>query len=292
MKQILPLFLDYNTDFQVSNFKILKIQDFLQNSNQKRLCKNHKSDFYTIMLITDGLGIHTIDQKDFSLSKGTLLAIRKDQPHKFHLDEKVKGHIVFFKEEFLNRYLSGPEISNTLQMFNELLATPKIQLEKKQFVSVLVLIKNLEKEFTKISDHYSLKIIRSLLHILLSKIHRIKSSDHKKVRSSKYLKEFIAFQNLVELNYRHSKKVGFYSSELGFSTKKLNAITKHVINKSAKLFIDDVIIVKSKRDLLNSDLTIKEVAYNIGFKEPTNFFKYFRKHTGFTPDSFKKSYNA
>ena len=87
-----------------------------------------------------------------------------------------------------------------------------------------------------------------------------------------------------------SKKVNFYASKLGFSSKKLNTIINYVTSKKAKEFIDDVVIIKAKKNLLHSNLSVKEIAFKLGFKDPTNFYKYFRKHTSFTPDSYKKRY--
>lgn len=290
MIQTKPVFTDYSNNFQLSNFKILKLEDFFENACVDEITKNHKVNFYTIILVTNDIGRHTIDYKDFYFSQGTIITVRKNQTHKYHINNRLKGYVLFFNEEFLNNYLNELEISSTLQMFNELLTSPKTQLKGSDYDYILNLVENLLDEYQNQSDSYSIKITRSLLHILISQIHRYKSKGYDKVLLTNYLNEFIKFQNLLEENYKDSKKVSFYSNELGFSTKKLNTITKYVANKNAKVFIDDVVIIKSKRDLLHSDMSIKQIAYKLGFKEPTNFFKYFRKHTGFTPESFKKRY--
>ena len=175
-------------------------------------------------------------------------------------------------------------------MFNELLASPKTQLEKKEFEKALKIIKEIEDENTRLSDSYSLKIIISSLHILITLIHRVKTKGINKVQLTNYLKEFIKFQNLLEKEFNNSKKVNFYSEKLGFSSKKLNSIVNYLANKSAKSFIDDVIIIKAKKDLLYSSLSVKEIAYKLGFKDSTNFFKYFKKNTSFTPEFYKKRY--
>lgn len=291
MNQPISLFSNYELEFQVSNFKIAKIEDFFNTVDKDVLEINHKMDFYTIMVITDDMGRHSIGYKDFYYSKGTVLSIRKDQFNKFHVNNEVKGYLLFFKEEFLNRYLHEQEIVGTIQLFNELLTSPKTHFEPYDFDDILELVYKIENEFFSIQDEYSLKIIRSLLHILITKIHRIKSNGLNKVQLSNYLNEFIKFQNLVEKKYKDSKKVKYYADELGFSTKKLNTITNFVTGKNAKLFIDDVVIIKAKKDLLHSNLSIKEIAYKVGFKDPANFYKYYRKHTGFTPESYRKRYS-
>ena len=73
-------------------------------------------------------------------------------------------------------------------MFNELLASRKTQLEKKEFEKALKIIKEIEDENTRLSDSYSLKIIRSSLHILITLIHRVKTKGINKSTINKLFK--------------------------------------------------------------------------------------------------------
>ena len=63
-----------------------------------------------------------------------------------------------------------------------------------------------------------------------------------------------------------------------------------MVSVTAKQFIDAFVILEAKRLLINSEIKSTELAYSLGFEEPTNFVKYFKKHTGFTPNTFKKDY--
>lgn len=282
--------IDYNLKLPASNFDILRIEEFLKADINQSYLKNHKTNFYILMFITNDVGRHAIDYNDFYYEKGTVLAIRKDQIHHFYSNPFVKGYLLLFREEFLNSYLNESEVVYTIQMFNELLTSPKTQLIGPDYNVVVKLLNSIEIETLKISDEYSQKIIRSLLHILITLIHRIKSQGYNKVQLSKYLKEFIKFQSLLEKNYRETKKVAAYAQMLGFSSKKLNSIVKYVANKPVKNFIDEVIIIKIKRYLLHTNLSVKEIAFEVGFYDPTNLYKYFKKHTKFTPDTYKKRY--
>ncbi|MGB2684580.1 MAG: helix-turn-helix domain-containing protein, partial [Olleya sp.] len=70
----------------------------------------------------------------------------------------------------------------------------------------------------------------------------------------------------------------------------LNTICKATIAITAKQFIDQFVVLEAKRLLINSEIKSTELAYSLGFEESTNFVKYFKKHTGFTPNKFKKNY--
>ena len=131
-----------------------------------------------------------------------------------------------------------------------------------------------------------------LIHLLITLIYRIKAQGHNKVQLNKYVKEFIKFQNLLEQDYAETKKVFDYANKLGFSTKKLNTIVQFIANKPAKSFIDDTVVVKVKRLLLHSNLSVKEIAFKVGFKDPANLYKYFKKHAYSTPEEFRKEFKV
>lgn len=274
-----------------SNFDIVNFQDLIKLEGEEILTKNHKVNFYALIFITEGNGKHSIDFSDYEYRKGTILAIRKDQMHRFYLKKNTKGFLLCFKEEFLNSYLNELEIVKAIQMFNELLVSPKTQLEKYYFDSIFKIITAIEKEVLIINDIYSFKLIRSFLHILITLIYRIKSSGYNALQQSKYLKEFISFQNLLEEDFNKTKKVYDYAKKLGYSPKKLNMIVRFIVNKSAKEFIDDTVVIKIKRLLIHFDFSIKEIAYKTGFLETTNLYKYFKKHTNYTPEEFRKKYS-
>ena len=174
------------SDFDLINLKYLFSRKNLDHSPEEL----HLIEFYIIILITEGQGKHTIDFKDYSCEKGTILTIRKDQLHKFFKNDSLKGYLLLFKDEFLVSYLEKLEAEKTLQLFNELLGIPKIQLSEKTFQEIESVIERIQQEYFKTNDAYSLGIIRSELHILITKLFRIKSGQNPLVESRKYLNEF------------------------------------------------------------------------------------------------------
>lgn len=250
----------------------------------------HLVEFYIIIFIQKGKGRHTVDFSEYKYDKGSLITIRKDQIHKFHLNKNVRGKILLFTDLFMVSYLEKLEALKSLQLFNEILGAPKIQLQKREFEEISDLVQRIEKEYLNINDNYSLGIIRSELHILIAKLYRIKSNKNEVFHDRKYLSEFIEFQNLVEDNVVQTTKVKDYASKLGISTKTLNTISKSIINKTAKEFIDDICTKQIKRLIVNTELSIKEIAYQSGFAESTNFYKYFKRQTNTTPEKFRNNH--
>ena len=99
------------------------------------------------------------------------------------------------------------------------------------------------------------------------------------------------FNLLLSENLNNSRSVKYYASLLAISTKKLNSITKICWGLTAKEYIKEKIIYESKKILLETPDTIKEISYTLGFTEPTNFNKFFKKFTSTTPLQFREQYN-
>jgi len=279
-----------NRNLPNAQFDIITLEElYSRKTLDHNLEALHKVEFYIMIIITDGKGVHTIDFTDYPYQSGSILTIRQDQIHKFQVNN-AKGFLLLFTDEFLISYLEKLEALKSMQLFNELLGFPKLQLKKEAYSEVILLLKEISKEYFQTRDDYSLGVVRSLLHILITKLYRYKSNEKRILKDKKYLSEFLEFQKLVENHCFETRKVSDYAIKMGFSTKTLNNVVQSVVTKSAKIFIDEIVITQIKRLLINSSLTIQEIAYTAGFDEPTNLFKYFKKHVNSSPEIFRQAH--
>ena len=274
-----------------STFDIIRLEKLFKRKDLEfDPAQLHKVGFFMLLFVTEGEGSHTIDFTEYKYKRGSLLTVRKDQIHKFFRSDSPKGYLLLFTDDFLVSYLEKLEVEKTLQLFNELLGSPKLQLSKVDFLIIKQIVDRIKEEYLEIGDEYSLAIIRSELNILITKLFRIKSKDNQTFVDRKYLSEFIEFQKLVESNASKTTRVNDYASLMNVSTKTLNNISRSVVNKAAKQFIDEVCTKQIKRLLINTNLTIKEVAYASGFAETTNFYKYFKRQVNMTPEHFRSNF--
>jgi len=274
-----------------SYFDVVRIEELFKRELDHDIYKNHIVKFYIFFVATDGEGYHTIDFTDYKYQKGTVLLVRKDQIHRFFRSPSVRGYLLIFTEEFIVSHLNNFEALKALQLFNELLSFPKIELktDNEEYSDFTTLVRHIEFEY-KVKDEYSVGITRSALHIMITKLFRVKSKRVQLPSKKKYLTEFLSFQEMVEKNCFDNKKVMNYARKMSCSTKTLNNIVQAVANKSAKTFIDEIAIMQIKRLLISTNQPIKEIAYTAGFDDPANFFKYFKKHIGSSPEVFRKAH--
>ncbi|MEL7423447.1 MAG: helix-turn-helix transcriptional regulator [Bacteroidota bacterium] len=273
-----------------SGFDLIKLESVMLRRDLEHPAEQlHTVEFFMLVFVEAGSGYHTIDFTDYACEPGTILSIRKGQLQKFVPGGTYKGMLLLFTDDFLSKYLEKPEAQKTIQLFNELLGNPKIQLDAPEMMEISMLIDHIKKEYFTLNDDFSQGIIRSQLHILISKLYRIKATKNQVISERKYLTEFIELQRLVEERVTEQPRVSDYARMLGKSTKTLNNITQSIIHKTAKEFIDTILVQQIKRLLINTDHPIKEVADLTGFLEVTNFYKYFKRHTGFTPERFRRA---
>ncbi|MEM6806491.1 MAG: helix-turn-helix transcriptional regulator [Bacteroidota bacterium] len=282
----------HNFNNPQSRFDLLKVEELFRREtpdhNPELL---HKVDFFLILLLTEGEGIHSIDFTDHPYQQGSLFTIRKDQIHHFTKTPEAKGYMLLFTDDFLLRYLDKSEVQKSFQLFNELIGSPKIQLSEEELGEILGIVERMGKEYFQLNDSFSSDVIRSELHILITKLYRIKSQKNQMIQGKKYLDEFIRFQELVEEKVTQTNRVQDYADMMGLSSKTLTNISKSILNKTAKEFIDEINIKQIKRLLINTPHSVKEIAYASGFEETTNFYKYFKRHVQLTPEQFRADFS-
>jgi AraC-like DNA-binding protein len=99
------------------------------------------------------------------------------------------------------------------------------------------------------------------------------------------------FNLLVESHYKEEHSVSFYADQLNKSPKTLsNSFAKY--GKSPLQIIHDRIVLETKRQLLYTDKSSKEIAYNIGFDDASHLSRLFKKQTAMSPSEFKKTSNT
>ena len=95
---------------------------------------------------------------------------------------------------------------------------------------------------------------------------------------------------LVESNIATTKTVSRYADLLNLSSYQLNAITKASVGKTVSDLINEQIRLEAKRYLLATSNQIKDIAWDLGFEDVSYFIRFFKKHTGQSPETFRKNF--
>jgi AraC-like DNA-binding protein len=94
----------------------------------------------------------------------------------------------------------------------------------------------------------------------------------------------------MEAHISKLKQVSQYAEMLHLSSYQLNAITKSMLGKTCSAMIDEHIILESKRYLLATSGQVNQIAYQLGYEDVSYFIRFFKKHTGYSPEAFRKNF--
>ncbi len=258
-------------------------------STRNQLLPSHRHSFYHIVLFTSGGGTHTIDFEQFTVRPGQIYFMIPGQVHKWNFEGEVDGYVINFSENLFRSIMAE---SQYLEQFSFLRAVAKdsvIDLDEKTLPVVTHIFHELIGE-VKNSDSYSNSMICSLLVNMFIHISRtIVSVDKKQVPAHNQLMLY-NFKKLVNQYYIEKKLPKDYAVMMYITPNHLNALCSDLLGQSAGEVIRDRVLLEAKRLLVNAGLSISEIAYKLNFKDNSYFAKFFKKYTGVTAESFRRSY--
>jgi YesN/AraC family two-component response regulator len=133
-------------------------------------------------------------------------------------------------------------------------------------------------------------MIKANLTILLTKLAR-ENACAKTGQDRTHLQERLdQFRSLLAKHVVNYKQPSDYAEMLNISPYQLNAITKTTLGKTTSEAITDYIILESKRHLLGTSNQVNQVASLLGYEDVSYFIRYFKKHTGLSPEAFRQNF--
>jgi AraC-like DNA-binding protein len=269
-------------------FDIYDLSDYYQK-NSENSSRPHTHTFYQIIWFKSKKGQHFIDFKDYSIKENRLFFIAKNQVHYFENRPDYKGYLLHFNESFILSNETDFNFFLTYKIFNNS-EEPFFQIPNElesQIINYFTLI-NIESDNK--TEFGNKSILSNLLKSMLLMIEREKRKsmiiDNPKINQNS---TFLKFRDLLENNFTKNWSVTDFANKLSISSKTLNSITKSEMGKTVSQVIIDRIILESKRKLTHSNAYVNQIAYDLGFKDPYYFTKYFKKHVKCSPSEFRKS---
>lgn len=252
----------------------------------------HRHEHQTIIWTKSGTGKHLVDGHIIQLVPNTFCMIAKGQVHQFiEIDRHFEIKSVRFNDAFLPEVTFGQIWSYRANLFNnpsshnQTLSVPTNEIA--EIESVLHLM---EIEYNRTQSVRQDDGLRFLLQFLLLRIARLQQQsacDSSNVNISDY-DVYQNFVTVLENQFNEQHSVHYYADAINLSTSKLSKITKLILGKSTKQVILDRLILEAKRLLQFSDLSIKEIAFALGFNNPYHFSRAFKHQNQSSPDDYRK----
>lgn len=262
----------------------------LYNDHSDTLTTPHRTGFYHILWFQKGNPTHLVDFNPVTVKPNTILFLNKDTVQRFDKKGGFDGKAILFTDNFFCKTETDTKYLRSSILFNDLVSVSQIQMSKTASLFA-DLFKLMEKELENEKDISQSDILKNLLHnfLLLSERERRKQ-DFTEIKKGADLDYVLLFKDLLETNYRKFKQVSNYAKKISVTEKRLNQATSKILDKSPKQMIDERVMLEAKRLLAHTNESVKEIGFDLGFDEPTNFIKYFRKHSHSTPVEFREQF--
>lgn len=261
--------------------RVLYIRN-LDNCPPAYLDDPERREFFEIVWLHDEEALH-VPQHSFQTLHGDWIYLIP--PYRVHQLNKAgkKGVLISFKRELLEGDLKE-FLLDVFRMFNIQGEFSCLQVSKESAAALEAVFALLMAEYEK--EEMPLVMIKALLKVFLLKLIELKEDHFTKQDINE--KRIYEFMLLLEMNYVKERTADFYSGKLSLSDKRLNQILKEKLNKTAVQLIHDRVVLEAKRQIIHSENTIKEIAFNLGFKDRSYFSRFFKQHSGQTPQEFQK----
>lgn len=270
-------------------FEILNLTKVFQEKKDI-MVKPHRAKFYQIFWIEKAAANHVVDFESFKIEDNSLVFIASNCVNMFDKQGLYDGKALLFTDEFFCKNDKDLQFLRTSILFSDLYDTAILKVDPN--ASELKPVFNaMQTEFLRHKDSAQYDILHNMLHVFLLQAEReLKKQGAEEIKPCPDLHTVVSFKELLEDNFNKEKSVQKYAADLNITEKQLNKATSGVIGKTPKQIIDERVLLEAKRLLTHSNQSIKEIAYELGHEEPTNFIKYFRKHNEITPLEFRDKY--
>lgn len=248
-------------------------------------------NYGAIVICRKGKAIIHVNYHQWELYKGAVITVF---PNDVVLLEEIKGTECFEVE--MLRYSASLLREASLQMEQTVysfLREDRCRQDKPIVTNIINSMFQLlkvyfdQKECNCLTDLvlYQLKAFFIGFHEYLQRNPQYQQSE---IKSRRIRELFNHFMMLVEREYKTSRDVNYYAQKMNITSKYLTNIVKQVTPHTPKIIIDEYVILQLKMQLHLSKQSIKEIAWEYHFSDVSFFCRYFKSHTGKTPQQFRK----
>ncbi len=257
-------------------------------------------DFYVIALkrvfsqgkVTYGQGQYYYDEGMMSfMSPNQVFGISNEENSAL----KQSGWVLLVHPDFLWNTALAHKIKQ--YEYFEYSVNEALMLSEKEEKTIIGIIENIQQEYQANIDNFSQDIIIAHLETLLNYADRFYHRQfltHKKVNHQildKFEKLLLDYFKNVTVTQRGLPTVQYVSESLNVSVSYLSRLLKTLTGQSTQQHIHDKLIEKAKERLSTTELTVGEIAYELGFEHSQSFSKLFKIKTNQSPLEFRQSFN-
>ena len=268
----------------------------IQNIADEKL-KSKTYDFYTISRKINYTGTMKYGQHYYDFQEGAMVFHGPNQVIVSELADNVnlQGWTMLIHPDFIRAYPLAAKL--TQFGFFSYALHEALHLSNHESTIIEEIMDSIRKEYSSRIDVYSQDILISQIDLLLNYCNRFYNRQFitRKTINNEVL---IKFERLItdyfeceDLALKGIPSVQYFSTQLNMSANYLSDMLRNLTGLSTQHYIQEKLIEKAKHTLTTTNMTVSEIAYELGFEYPQSFNKFFKNKTKFTPLEFRQSFN-
>lgn len=253
-------------------------------------------DFYKISYKTSLCGKAKYGQNYYDFGEGGLVFTAPNQVFEAPDDQAKAGYILLIHPDFFLSYSLGKHIKQ--YGFFSYAANEALHLSDLEKTTIMSVFKILEDELNSRIDDFSQDVIISQVELLLNYSNRFYKRQFitRKAAHTDLLQKLEA---ILDDYFDHEKSlkqgiptVQYLADQLNLSASYLGDMMRALTGQNAQQHIHHKLVEKAKEQLSTSNLSVAEIAYQLGFGHPQSFSRLFKTKTNFSPVQFRASFNS
>ena len=265
-------------------------------ANTDEISKGMVLNFYKVSYKRNFHGKIKYGQNYYDFDEGGLSFVSPNQIISANAEEAdYGGYTLLFHPDFVRTYPLGKRIKN--YGFFSYSTSEALYLSEKEKEIINGIFKNIEHELSLSIDNFSQDILISQIEQLLNYSNRFYNRQFITRKTAHHdLLEKLELMLSDHFDNDHAllkglPSVQIVSEELGVSPRYLSDMLRSLTGRNTQQHIHNKMIEKAKEILSTSNLTIAEIAYQLGFEHPQSFNKIFKRKTSVSPIEFRQSFN-
>jgi AraC family transcriptional activator of pobA len=245
----------------------------------------HRKDYYFFALVEEGDSRHWIDFTSYTIKPGHFYFTVPQQVHLKEESKPIKGFIAGFTEEFL--LLEENRMLRQLPVIQNPAGAHELVLSEADIIYIKDVMHKMTAEYNA-DGIWQKQMLASWLRVLIIYLSRLYTEQFGESKITKNHCVLKNFQELIGERHTQQHDVAAYANLLNLTPGYLNDVVKQQSGKTAISHIHNRLVVEAKRKLLHTDLSVKQIADELGFEDSAYFNRFFKRLTESTPMAFRQ----
>ena len=256
--------------------ELYRMPEFFQQLKGVETDTMHLHGFYEIIWFQKGSGTHYVDFNQYAIAPGTIFFISPGQIHSFDTKHDQEGYVLKICAE----------------LFDDFVSLSCVTVQDKDSAALEMLIGAMQEELKKEDSLGHREALHALVKHFVIMVRRSYAEINPSAPNPHKVsyKAFLNFRKLIEENYCRMHTVKDYAALLNVSSKTLTLYVNECSKYSPLELINNRIILEAKRLLRYSVLSVKEIAFRLGFEDPSYFAKFFKRLVKQSPADYRESF--